>query len=361
MNTRNYLALATLKGLSSHQLAIIVKRLSKIDDLFQLTSKQQEDIGLSIRLIQALKKTDWQAIDRMQAWQQQSAHHHLITYLDTAYSAQLKEIADPPPLLFAKGDIALLNTNAVALVGSRRASQQGLDNSHEFAKALAEKNYTIISGLAQGIDTKAHLGALAANGKTIAVMGTGIDQVYPYRNRSLANAIEQSGLLLSEFPLDSKPMPFHFPRRNRIISGLSLGILVVEASLNSGSLITARLGLEQGKEVFALPSSVHNPLAKGCHHLIKQGAKLIESIEDIIEEFPPNAVNETQALKDNMIKKLESNPQTLVEFVGYEITSVHSIMALSDLPPQTVSCQLVELELKGIIKSVLGGYMRLHA
>ena len=219
--------------------------------------------------------------------------------------------------------------------------------------------YVIVSGLAEGIDTSAHKGAIAANGLTIAVMGTGINKVYPHKNSALAEAISNCGLLLSEFPLDSKPMPYNFPKRNRIISGLSLGVIVVEASLKSGSLITARLGLEQGKEIFAMPSSVHNPLAKGCHSLIKQGAKLIESISDIEEEFPLRSKPNLQNPQQNIAKGLETNSQDLVKFVGYEITTISNIMKSSGLKPQQLNCHLVTLELEGLIKSVLGGYMRL--
>ncbi len=295
----------------------------------------------------------------MLAWEKTNDKHHLLTFIDNKYPQLLKHIPDPPPFLFAKGNVALLNLDSIAIVGSRHASSQGNDNSFNFAKALAERGYVIVSGLAQGIDTNAHKGAIAADGLTIAVMGTGINKVYPQKNQALTEAISNCGLLLSEFPLDTKPMPYNFPKRNRIISGLSLGVIVVEASLKSGSLITARLGLEQGKEIFAMPSSLHNPLAKGCHYLIKQGAKLIESINDVEEEFPYKNHPKIQDCQQNIAKVLDTNSQDLVKFVGYEITTIYDIMKLSGLKPQQLNCHLVDLELKGLVKSVLGGYMRL--
>ena len=307
----------------------------------------------------SLKQIDWPAIDAMLEWESASDKHHLLTFIDKQYPQLLKHIPDPPPILFAKGQVELLNIEAIAIVGSRHASSAGNDNALNFSHALAKLGYVIVSGLAEGIDTSAHKGAIAANGLTIAVMGTGINKVYPHKNSALAEAISNCGLLLSEFPLDSKPMPYNFPKRNRIISGLSLGVIVVEASLKSGSLITARLGLEQGKEIFAMPSSVHNPLAKGCHSLIKQGAKLIESISDIEEEFPLRSKPNLQNTQQNIAKGLETNSQDLVKFVGYEITTISNIMKSSGLKPQQLNCHLVTLELEGLIKSVLGGYMRL--
>ena len=231
-----------------------------------------------------------------------------------------------------------------------------ISKAFEFSKSLAQGNYTIVSGLAQGIDTFSHRGALDTNGKTIAVMGTGINKIYPYQNKHLAKAIEQTGLLLSEFSLHSAPRAYHFPRRNRIISGLSYGVLVVEASLKSGSLITARLALEQNREVFALPSGLDFTMSQGCNQLIKDGAILMDSLQDILQVIP-----KTAEYPPKPTKKLEVSPKSLVECVGYEVTPIHIIAKDCDLPPETVNCQLVELELKGLIRSVLGGYMRINA
>lgn len=358
MNKQNYLALTTLKGINSQQFAIIIEKLSQTDDLFKLTNTQKIELGLPQKLINEIKKVDWQQVEKILHWEQASTDNHLLKLTDHHYPKILKEISDPPTLLFAKGNLSALDYSGIAIVGSRQASNYGLNNAFNFSKELTQKGFTIISGLAQGVDTKAHQGALDSTGYTIAVMGTGIDKVYPYRNRALAKAIENTGLLLSEFPLGSKPMPYHFPRRNRIISGLSLGIIIVEASLKSGSLITARLGLEQGREIFALPNVVHSPLSKGCNFLIKQGAKLIESTDDILEELSAPILLKESTPEKIITKRLEISSQNLVQFVGYEITSAHNIMKSSGLSAKAVNCQLIDLELKGQIKSVPGGYMR---
>ncbi len=213
-------------------------------------------------------------------------NNHLITLADTHYPQSLLEIPDPPPVLYAKGDLSCLAMPAIAIVGSRNASVQGEDNAKEFAYALSEQGFCIISGMALGIDAAAHRGALKnKQGKTIAVVGTGLDIVYPAQHRELAHQIVDQGLVISEFPIGTPSRPENFPRRNRMISGLSLGCLVVEANTKSGSLMTAKLAAEQGREVFAIPGSIHSPLSKGCHELIKQGAKLVDCIQDITNEL----------------------------------------------------------------------------
>ena len=210
---------------------------------------------------------------------------HIITLADAHYPKLLLDISNPPTLLYAIGDLQWLNHPSIAMVGSRHSTPQGEKNAEEFAKSLCEQGLCITSGMALGIDGAAHRGALSANGATIAVVGTGLDIVYPARHRDLAHQIASRGLILSEFNLGTPSKAQNFPRRNRIISGLSLGCLVVEANVDSGSLITARLATEQGREVFAIPGSIHSPVAKGCHLLIKQGAKLVESVNDILEEI----------------------------------------------------------------------------
>ena len=237
-------------------------------------------------------------IERTLDWAE-GADNHVLTLADAAYPPQLLEIADPPILLYAKGRISLLAGASIAIVGSRNASDQGLANAEGFSVALTEAGLTVVSGLALGIDTAAHQGSLraaaaaAANRDcaTVAVIGTGIDIVYPSRNRALAHAIAEAGCLLSEYPLGTPAIASNFPRRNRIISGLSRGVLVVEAAARSGSLITARMAVEQGRDVFAIPGSIHSPLARGCHQLIRQGAKLVESAQDILEELQGFAVS----------------------------------------------------------------------
>ena len=209
----------------------------------------------------------------------------VLTLADADYPQSLLQIPDPPPLLYAKGRRELLNRACFAIVGSRNATRAGIQQAEAFAGALSDANLVIVSGLALGIDAAAHRGGLAGASSTIAIVGTGLDVVYPARNRDLAHEIASRGCIVSEFPLGTPPMPDNFPRRNRLISGMARGCLVVEAALSSGSLITARMANEQGKEVFAMPGSIHSPLAKGCHRLIKQGAKLAESAEDILEEL----------------------------------------------------------------------------
>ena len=212
-------------------------------------------------------------------------NNFLVTLADSHYPKSLLEITDPPPVLYAKGKLELLNQPSIAIVGSRNATTQGKENAEAFAKGLSSYGLCIVSGLALGIDGAAHRGALQANGSTIAVAATGLDIVYPSKHLDLAHQIAKHGLLISEFALGETSKPQNFPRRNRLISGLSLGCLVVEASLQSGSQITARLSTEQGREVFVIPGSIHSPTSKGCHQLIKQGAKLVDNLQDIIEDL----------------------------------------------------------------------------
>ncbi len=222
-------------------------------------------------------------VDEHLQWLASSKYHHIIRLGSPDYPKQLSEIPKPPEILFVSGSIEVLHQPQVAIVGSRNASPIGLETAYSFANELSKAGLVITSGMALGIDGAAHRGALEAHYPTIAVLGTGIDTIYPLRHTTLAEQITKQGAIISEFPLKTTPSPANFPRRNRIISGLSLGTLVVEASTKSGSLITARLAAEQGREVFAIPGSIHNPRAKGCHQLINQGAKLVENIEDILQ------------------------------------------------------------------------------
>lgn len=232
----------------------------------------------------ALEAADEARLDRDLAWLGGSGHE-LLAYTDKRYPQRLREISASPPALFCIGDIGLLDAPQIAIVGARSATAAGLENAQAFAEALANRGLVITSGLALGIDGAAHRGALAAGGGTIAVCGTGLDRVYPAQHRDLAHAIAGHGLLISEFLPGTPPKAEHFPRRNRLISGLALGVLVVEAARESGSLITARLAADQGREVFAIPGSIHNPLARGCHQLIRQGAKLVETVDDVFVEL----------------------------------------------------------------------------
>jgi len=266
----------------------LLEQFGSIENIFSATRSQLEKIlarkNASINVI--LDGVDTAAFEAELAWLSETGHH-LVTWADTDYPPLLREIPAPPVVLYVIGDRQSLSHPQFAIVGSRNPTPMGRENAQAFAKTLAGAGLTITSGLALGIDGAAHRGALDAGGKTIAVVGTGLDRVYPARHRDLAYAVVQQGALVSEFPLGTPPKSENFPVRNRIISGLSLGTLVVEAAVQSGSLITARLATEQGREVFAIPGSIHSPQARGCHALIRQGAKLVETAQDILEELGP--------------------------------------------------------------------------
>lgn len=283
--------------------------------------------------------------------------HHLVTLADSDYPRLLLEIPDPPAVMYAVGKRELLMTTALAVVGSRNATAQGVRNAESFAQALSEAGFCIVSGLALGIDTAAHRGGLAGAGSTIAVLGTGVDTVYPRRNAPLADEIGGRGLLISEFPLGTGPASFNFPRRNRVISGLSQGCLIVEAAIASGSLITARAATDQGREVFAVPGSIHSPLSKGCHALIKAGAKLVESADDILSElggFRRSGSASTSSARTD-------DGDGLLRHMGHDPVDVDSLCSRAGMSAEQVSSELLRLELDGRIACLPGGlYQRLE-
>ena len=282
-------------------------------------------------------------------------NNHIVTLADGDYPQALLNIPDPPLLLYAKGRLDLLNRPALAVVGSRNATPQGIHNAEAFARSLSDAGLCIISGMAQGIDAAAHRGALPGRGNSIAIVGTGLDKVYPAANRELAHMLAKQGALISEFPLGTPPLAANFPRRNRLISGMSLGCLVVEASLQSGSLITARLALEQGREVFAIPGSIHAPQSKGCHALLKQGAKLAETAQDILEELGGQLVAAVQP------EYPEESQSMLLDHLGYDPVDVDTLCARSGLTIAELSAMLLTLELEGRISVLPGGlYQRIH-
>jgi len=277
----------------------------------------------------------------------------ILTLADPDYPQALLNIPDPPLLLYVKGRRELLNRPALAIVGSRNATTQGLSNAEAFAQAASAAGLCIVSGMAHGIDAAAHRGGLRGPGSSIAVIGTGLDKVYPAANRELAHQLAQEGVLISEFSLGTPPLAANFPRRNRIISGLSLGCLVVEASLQSGSLITARMALEQGREVFAIPGSIHAPQTKGCHYLIKQGAKLVECAQDVLEELGRfDTVAELPATAP------EDHP--LYAHLGFDPVDMDSLCQQSGLTIEALSAILLQLELDGGVAALPGGlYQRI--
>lgn len=284
--------------------------------------------------------------------------NHLVTLADDDYPQSLLQTGDPPLVLYLKGKRELLNAAGIAVVGSRNATPGGVQNAEAFSRALSEAGLTIISGLAMGIDAAAHRGGLAGPGSSIAVVGTGLDLVYPSRNKALAHELAQDGLIISEFSLGTPAVAANFPRRNRIISGLSRGVLVVEAALASGSLITARLAGEQGRDVFAIPGSIHSPFSKGCHQLIKQGAKLVDEAQDILVELGiPN--------KSLSASRTQNRPATTIEdpllkAIGFDPITVDAIIAASGLPTDEVLGRLTAFEMAGMIASLPGGkYQRI--
>jgi DNA processing protein len=299
------------------------------------------------------------------AWLEQD-NHYRVALGDDDYPELLTQISDPPAILYIKGDPAALHLPALAIVGSRNPTSGGERNAFEFAQYLGKSGFCIVSGLAQGIDAAAHRGALAAGAKTVAFLGHGIDRIYPSANRDLAQAITASGAVVSEFPLGTPPMKELFPQRNRLISGLSLGTLVVEAARRSGSLITARLAGEQGREIFALPGSIHNPMARGCHRLIRDGAKLVESADDIIDEL--GALTGHILQSDTSATTLPAErPQDDPEYVklrrhlSYDPASIDALAERSGLTPGEVSSMLLILELDGIVEKLSGGRYALQS
>jgi DNA processing protein len=277
--------------------------------------------------------------------------NHVLTLADTAYPSAWLEIPDPPPVLYAKGRLDLLQRPAVAVVGSRNATPQGITTAKAMAQALADAGLVIVSGLALGIDAAAHEGGLAGAAGSIAIVGTGLDTVYPARNRGLAHRLAERGLLLSEFALGTPALASNFPRRNRLISGLARGCLVVEAALASGSLITARLANEQGKDVFAVPGSIHSPLSKGCHHLIRQGAKLTESALHVLEELKLAPTGRSDP--DPAPEPAPHDP--LLEQMGYDPCSIDTLANRTGLPVAEITARVTQLEIAGDIASLPGG------
>ena len=281
--------------------------------------------------------------------------HTLLEKDHPHYPAQLLEIYDPPPLLFADGNTELLQQPQLAIVGSRNATPAGIRFAQEISEQLAEAGLTITSGMATGIDSAAHRGALMATNSTIAVIGTGADRIYPTDNHALAAQLSQTALIVSEYPIGTPPLRENFPRRNRIISGLSLGVLVIEAGLRSGSLITARLALEQGREVFAVPGSVRQANARGCHRLIKQGAKLTEELADVIEELPITITAPPAHKNQPAEKKSNLTQQKLLEAMGFDPISMDQLVQLSGLTAAVVSSMLLQLEVQGVVAHTPGG------
>ncbi len=368
-----WLMLTRIKGLGFSRITMLLKHFETVENIFnQSVYPSHPNFPKSIQLF--LKNPDLNLINSDLRWLQQE-NNSLLAIDNDLYPPLLKQTDSPPPLLFITGDPNLLLLPQLAVVGSRNASPVGLRNTQSFCYDLAKKGITITSGMALGVDGKAHNAALSAGGNTIAVMGTGLDVVYPAKHKELAHNIAKHGTLVSEFPTGTKPNAHNFPRRNRIICGLSMGTLVMEASIKSGTLITARQTMEINRPVMAIPGSIHSPMAKGCHFLIKQGARLVESAEEILEELTPLAqslsleIKQKLSLLDDNTVKSSKNPyikdennehQLVLEQIMFEATPIDEIIEKSRLKAQEVASIVLILELEDKILALPGAqYIRI--
>jgi DNA processing protein len=356
---KDWLSLIMANGIGPAICNKLLLEFKSPQNILTCSYKNLTRFGLKEGSIKSLLNPDIERINNILDWLNKP-QHHLITIMDDDYPELLKSIHSPPPVLYAVGQREALGYIHFAIVGSRNPTSGGMRLAEEFASELSRSGLTICSGLALGIDYHSHLGALNVNCSTVAVLGNGLNSIYPARHKKIASRIIESGLLLSEYPPDTKPTPGNFPQRNRIISGMSTGVLVVEAAKKSGSLITANHALEQGRDVFAIPGSIHNPLARGTHKLIKQGAKLVETVADIIDELAPIAsIVLNKSVSQEAIPKgyddMESEYKLLLDCMAYDIVTVNNLVKLSGLTAEVVSSMLLILELQGMIESQQGG------
>jgi DNA processing protein len=356
-----WLVLHRAPGLGSRGLSALLGRFPSPCAVLAAPPRDLESLGLEAETLAYLRTPALAGAEADLAWRE-SAGAHIVTVVDPRYPQRLRATADPPQVLYVLGDPEVLGVPQVAVVGSRSPTPGGAATAFEIARDLARAGLAVTSGMALGVDGAAHRGALAGGGLTVAVAGTGLDRVYPARHRDLAHAIAAEGALVSEYPPGTPPRPQQFPRRNRIIAGLALGTLVVEAAERSGSLITARLAGEEGREVFAVPGSVHNPLSRGCHRLIREGARLVEGARDVLEELA--AVLPAGALAWAPAPASAEGPgpvpedpeyRRLLDAMGYEPISVDTLVERSGLTADAVSSMLLLLELQGQVTSLAGG------
>ncbi len=364
---RAWLMLAKTPGVGTKTYSQLLAQFGSPDAVFSASADDLAASGLKPKSLSFLKKPDWSLVDVDLKWAEQD-RAHIITLDDARYPKLLREIADPPPVLYVYGQLSALSVNPFAIIGSRNPSRTGTETAFAFAEHLSQMGFSIVSGLALGIDVASHQGALAADGATIAVTGTGLDRVYPAKHKDIAHQITEKGALVSEFPPGTAPTPGNFPRRNRIISGLSYGVLVIEAAIKSGSLITARLAVEQGREVFAVPGSIHHTHAKGCNALIREGAKLVETAQHVLEELQGIGsvmldnlthdicgINESQLDNVDQTQELDEDYVKVLDGVGFEPTDVDMVITRSGLTADAVCSMLLILELRGYIVSAAGG------
>jgi len=351
-------AIRKIRGVGDVGAAKLLSHFKTPSAVFKATTPELANSGLRKDSIRSIQAMDFAQFDDIFEWLEEP-EHQIIPINSTYYPTLLSQTATPPLFLFAIGNIEHLMNPQIAVVGSRSPTPQGVINTHNFCQSLIEQGLTITSGLALGIDGEAHRAAISSNGFTIAVTGTGLSRVYPPRHRDLAHLIAENGLIVSEcFPNEGVTAGC-FPRRNRIIAGLTLGTLVVEAAQKSGSLITAKIALEESREVFAIPGSISNELAQGCHALIRQGATLVEKWQDIIEELPSLDRAIPQVDQEDSGRKLNKETNDFLKLIDYETTSLDTIMLRSQLPIESVTTKLLLLELDGWIINAAGGYSRI--
>lgn len=372
-----WLALYTVPRCGVRTALMLLKKFTTPKEILLTPYEELIQAGISPTLASSLQNPDWKAVELSLRWREQP-QNSILHWSHDAYPPLLNEIADPPLILFMRGELSILQHQILAVVGARSPTHTGIEIAYQLAHELTEQGFVIISGLAKGIDGAAHQGALLGKASTIAILGSGLDCIYPSCHQALAKEIvEKEGVLVSEFFPYTLPKANYFPRRNRIISGMSLGVIVVEATIRSGSLITARYALDQGREVFAIPGSIRSPLSRGCHALLKDGATLVENCEDIIQSLsflpkkafsPKNSTTlgmdlSSKAQKFKLYQKkqqpsLDSQDIKLVECLGFEATSIDALSVRVELPIATVLARLSILQLHGYIDVVPGGYVR---
>ena len=362
-----WLQLLHIPGVGTRTVHKLLTHFDSVENIFAASSSELSQCQLKPDSIEAIRNPDSSSIQKDLDWLNSAPDHHILSWQETLYPTRLKQINDAPPLLFVRGDPDYLSQPQLAIVGSRTPTASGRRAAHDFAQHLSNAGITITSGLANGIDAASHEGALQGIGGTVALVAHGLDIVYPAAHQQLAQAITQAGAVVSEVPIGTLPARGLFPQRNRIISGLSIGTLVVEAALKSGSLITARLAIEQNKEIFAIPGSIHNPLARGCHQLIRQGAKLVETADDILEELSnhlktPLASEQTthhhKEIHTDSPQALDPDHQKLLKCLSYEPASIDELVNLSAFSAAEIASMLLIMELEGTVSSHDGRYVQ---
>lgn len=362
-DVKNWLYLLHADGLGVTGFHKLLSTYQQPERILELSGSKLSELGLNKQAIAAIQQSSDDSIKNDIEWLNSADDHHIVTLFDPRYPQRLKTISQPPPVLFVRGDPDYLQQPQLAMVGSRNPTAAGKRTASDFARHLSDSGITITSGLARGIDGASHQGALQGIAGTVALVAHGLDIVYPAAHRALAEEITHNGAVISEVPIGTEPHRGLFPRRNRIISGLSLGTLVVEAALKSGSLITAKHALEQDREVFAIPGSIHNPLSRGCHQLIRQGAKLVETAEDILEELLPHLpAHDLPAAKQPNIRKnehtLDPDHQKLLKCLQYEAVAIDELVNCSGFSAAEVASMLLIMELEGSVVNESGRYTR---